>query len=122
VVVTEHNTNLAAEISEMLGYLQYQDVARQRIERVTVAMNRRNEILSKLPLRLGQIETCPGLCEKNCFKETQGKPGELSVEVKDSDMLMRELLDEYLAKEACHAPAENNLVGQSGGASSIELF
>ena len=46
-VITEHNTTLAGEIAEMLGQIQFQDVVRQRLERVLAAAAERNDILSR---------------------------------------------------------------------------
>jgi methyl-accepting chemotaxis protein len=46
-VVTEHNVNLAEEIGEMLGEIQFQDVVRQRIERIAAAMGERNAVLQE---------------------------------------------------------------------------
>lgn len=44
-VLTRHNQVQAASIAEMLGQIQYQDVVRQRIERLQLAERRRNETL-----------------------------------------------------------------------------
>jgi methyl-accepting chemotaxis protein len=44
-VMTKHNTDLAAGITEIVSMIQYQDVARQRIERAASAVTRRNEVL-----------------------------------------------------------------------------
>lgn len=43
-VVTQHNGNLAAEIAEILGHIQFQDVVRQRIERIASAIAQRNDL------------------------------------------------------------------------------
>jgi len=100
VVVTEHNTNLATEIAEMLGHIQYQDVVRQRIERVASAMVLRNDLLMELPRRLG---------------ESQADLTELPTQ-------MQMVLDEYLANEARHAPAATNVTGPADGLPKMELF
>ena len=100
VVVTEHNTNLATEIAEILGHIQYQDVVRQRIERVESAMVQRNGLLKELPLKLG---------------EPKADLIELPVQ-------MQTVLDEYLANEARHAPAIANATGQAQGLPKMELF
>ena len=80
IVVTEHNTNLATEIAEMLGHIQYQDVVRQRIERVASAMMRRNDLL----------------------KEMLGRPGEPQADLTNLPGQMQVVLNEYLANEARH--------------------
>ena len=99
-VVTEHNTNLATEIAEMLGQIQYQDVVRQRIERIASAVARRNDILGELPLRLGEPQA----------------------ELTELPARMLGVLDEYLANEARHAPAAAEAAGQAGGLPKFELF
>jgi methyl-accepting chemotaxis protein len=45
-IVTKHNQDLVAEIAEVLGQIQYQDVVRQCIERARVVAGRRNAALS----------------------------------------------------------------------------
>ncbi len=51
-VINRNNTKLANDISEILGSIQYQDVVRQRIERIQVAMQRRNELLQQFAMEL----------------------------------------------------------------------
>ena len=95
-VVTEHNTNLATEIAEMLGQIQYQDVVRQRIERVAAAVTQRNDVLKDLPRRLGDPKA----------DLTELPPQMLGV------------LDNYLASEERHAPA----TAEAAGLPKFELF
>jgi methyl-accepting chemotaxis protein len=124
VAVTEHNTNLATEIAEMLGRIQYQDVVRQRIERVESAMARRNNILGELPRRLSEPQNCSGLCVTDCYKNLpnrSGMPSEPQIEVKELYEKMTQVLDEYLANEERHAPASNT-AGQTNGLPKMELF
>jgi len=99
VVVTEHNTNLAAEIAEMLGQIQYQDVVRQRIERVASAVAKRKDILMDLARSLG---------------DPQADLEKLSVR-------MGAVFDEYLINEARHAPAAAT-AGLADGLPKFELF
>jgi methyl-accepting chemotaxis protein len=99
LAVTEHNTNLATEIVEMLGQIQYQDVVRQRIERIEAAVARRNDILSELPRRLADSHA-----------DLTQLPAQLA-----------RVLDEYRNAEARHAPAAAG-AGSSGGLPKIELF
>jgi methyl-accepting chemotaxis protein len=96
-VVTKHNTELAVEIAGMLGSLQYQDLARQRIERIMLAVARRNELLKELPPRLGAP----------------------NADLADLAPQMLEVLEEYLADEARH---ESSKAGEGHGLPSIELF
>jgi methyl-accepting chemotaxis protein len=99
-VVTEHNTRLATEITEMLGQTQYQDVVRQRIGRVTAVVARRNAVLQELPARLA--EAADQLAEL---------PAQLGV-----------VLEDYQAEEACHASAMSGCSGPADSQPKIELF
>lgn len=47
-VITKQNEDLAHEISEVLGHIQYQDVVSQCIERMRQALARRNDFLEAL--------------------------------------------------------------------------
>jgi methyl-accepting chemotaxis protein len=99
-VVTEHNTKLATEIAEMLGHIQYQDVVRQRIERVSSAVARRNDVFSDLPRRLGEAKA----------------------DLTELPEQMLGVLDEYLEIEARHAPADGDKAVQDDALPKIELF
>jgi len=100
-VVTEHNTRLASEITEMLGHIQYQDVVRQRIERIVSVVGRRNAVLEEFPARLA--ETPDRLAEL---------PNHLGV-----------VLEDYLAEEACHASSVSGASGQATDSQpKIQLF
>ncbi|EGW23321.1 methyl-accepting chemotaxis protein [Methylobacter tundripaludum] len=99
-VVTEHNTCLAAGLGEILGHIQFQDVVRQRIERMENAVAKRNVLFQAF---------------------AQG------LDTPDADLLelaeqMRVVLDEYLALESRHAPAANNASEQDAGLPQFELF
>ncbi|MDP4030420.1 MAG: methyl-accepting chemotaxis protein [Gallionella sp.] len=100
IVVTEHNTNLATDIAEMLGHIQYQDVVRQRIERIASAMAQRNDLLMELPRRLGAPQT----------------------DLTELPAQMQGMLDEYRANEERHAPAAAGAAGQTDGLPKMELF
>lgn len=98
VVVTEHNGRLAAEIAEILGQIQFQDVVRQRIERIVSAVAHRNELLSNF----AQALTSP-----------------------DGDLLafprlMQGLVDDYQAQEDCHGSAD--ISGAADDLPKFELF
>lgn len=97
-VVTEHNVSLAREIGEMLGQIQFQDVVRQRIERAMVAIDQRNEVLLDLTQKLTRA------------------PADLV----DLPAKMQAVLDAYVTKEACHAPA--GAAGGGDGLPKFELF
>jgi len=112
-VVTEHNTNLAGEITEMLGQVQYQDVVRQRIERATGAMEKRNDIFKAWPHTLTKFNDCAGKCETDCFKKKSDGSFQCPHEQ------MHTALDNYLETEERHRSGENN---GAGGVRKIELF
>jgi len=99
-VVSQHNASLAMDISEMLGHIQYQDVVRQRIERIESAMTLRNDVLRKMPPRLG---------------EPHANLTELPAQ-------MLEVLNKYQADEERHAPASTEVTGQMAGLPKFQLF
>jgi len=63
-VAMQHNTSLANDIADVLGQIQFQDVVRQRVERVTGAATRRNDLLLEFVQRLrardAVLTTIPG--------------------------------------------------------------
>lgn len=54
--MNQHSAQLAGDIAEILGHLQFQDVARQRIERAQEATDRRNEVFARLPDAIAQAD------------------------------------------------------------------
>lgn len=99
-VVTQHNTSLATQIAEMLGHIQFQDVVRQRIERVEFAASKRNDLLVELSQALASPDYR--------LAEVAGK--------------MQSLVDEYQAEEAHHSEAGTAGSDTSRGLPKIELF
>jgi methyl-accepting chemotaxis protein len=97
--VTAHNTSLAQEIAEILGQIQTQDVVRQRIERLVVAVAQRNEVLRELPRRLSDPKA-----------DLAALPAQ-----------MLAVLNEYQTGEARHAPASES-PGQAAGLPKFQLF
>lgn len=53
-VLTKHNEDLATDISEVLGHIQYQDVVSQCIHRIRFAIGQRNTLLEKAADQFGQ--------------------------------------------------------------------
>lgn len=53
-VITQHNNDLALNIAEVLGQIQYQDVVSQSIDRMMTAMNQRNDLLGAANIELHQ--------------------------------------------------------------------
>ncbi|MGZ4969149.1 MAG: methyl-accepting chemotaxis protein [Methylobacter sp.] len=98
-MVTAHNTSVTADIGEILGQVQFQDVVRQRIERIEDAVAKRNQLFQGFAQRIN---------------------------ASDADLLelhvqMRKMLDEYLLIESCHAPS-NNASRQAESLPKFELF
>jgi methyl-accepting chemotaxis protein len=98
-VVTEYNSNLARAIGEILGQIQFQDVVRQRIERIESAMEQRDQVLRTLPNRLSASSDLAELSEQ-----------------------MRAVLASYLEGEAHHASASSDDAKSDSGELKIELF
>lgn len=96
---TQHNATLASEIAELLGHIQFQDVVRQRIERIADSVARRNQVLQELPHCLGPSDR--GL------SQLQAR--------------MQEVLHAYVETEARHAPGAVAGEGQ-GALAKFELF
>lgn len=61
-VIHQNNNKLVNDIAEILGSIQYQDVVRQRIERIQVAMQRRNELFQQFAT---ELENSKGNIEDN---------------------------------------------------------
>jgi len=98
-VVTQHNTALAGDIAAVMGHSQYQDVARQSLERARVAMGQRNAFFHHA---LGMMQQ------------------DSSAALELPDMLEQILLD-YDTEESKHGHSKRH-AGESGGEPKIELF
>ena len=97
-VVTQHNVSLASEISQILGYLQFQDVVRQRIERIESTVIKRNGVFREF----AQSVTAHG----TALAEIPGN--------------MHQLAEHYMSVEARHGGTEKEK--SSNALASIELF
>jgi hypothetical protein len=94
-------TSPAEAIADMLGQLQYQDVVRQRIERVASAVTLRNALLEQLPDKLGDPEA----------------------DLTELLAQMLAVLEDYLALETQHAAMASGAPGEApGGLPHFELF
>lgn len=94
-VVTKHNEDLAKDIADVLGHIQYQDVVSQCIDRMRTAIAQRNaflqtvagqpqltpEDLAQLPEILGQV-LAAYLQEENKHKHSARHEEETSTELK----------------------------------------
>jgi len=99
-VVTQHNTSLAAEIAEMLGKIQFQDVVRQRIERVVSAASRRNALFLEFSRALATSDT----------------------RLADIPQEMQLLVEDYLAEKERHGAIGADGASLADGLPKIELF
>jgi methyl-accepting chemotaxis protein len=95
-IVIKHNEDLARDIAEALGQIQYQDVVRQCIERIRVAAGRRNDALRALG----------------------GAPAPVDAEL---PVQLELILGDYLAEERTHRHSERQTPGESAPL-KIELF
>ncbi len=95
-VVTQHNADLAGQIAEMLGTLQYQDVVSQRLTRLRAVLRQRDDLLI-----------------------AAGAPSDTLLDLPD---VLSQLHVNYLEAESQHArPTADARVSSSAGL-AIELF
>lgn len=90
-VINNNNRKLAADISEILGSIQYQDIVRQRIERMQIAMQRRDELFQVFA------------------DELEASHGNL---VDDFAAQMNIILEDYLEEESHHNSSMNSDVNE----------
>ncbi len=99
-IVSQHNGTLAAEITELLGSIQYQDIVRQKIERHAVARGALGALDLALAQRLAAGEPAPF------------RPG-----------AEQAVLDDYLQGEQQHVTSSQAAQADRAGAPpAIELF
>lgn len=99
-VVTQHNTQLAAEIGEVLGQMQNQDVVSQRLERIVHLMYRRNAVFGEYPACLA----------------------ELNIDTQKIHARLSQILEDYLAAEKRHEAVGNEIADGGSGLPKFELF
>ena len=98
-VITQHNQNLAKDIAEVLGHIQYQDVVSQCIERIRLTTTRRNDFLQEALTKMRQVDADPSHLPP----------------------LMSVILSDFLEEENQHRhSARHN--EQAGGELKFELF
>lgn len=85
-VINQNNVKLARDISEILSGVQYQDVVRQRIERMKDTMNRRNELLKVF---MDELSNTSGLITNDFVAQ------------------MTVVLEDYLEEESHHSNSLN---------------
>lgn len=98
-VITQHNNDLALNIAEVLGQIQYQDVVSQCIDRLLFAMNHRNALFKDANTQLHQ-----GTMDRDAL------PAKLDL-----------ILHNYLIEEEKHKHSARH-EGDSAGELKIELF
>ena len=98
--INQNNLKLASDISDILDSIQYQDIVRQRIERMQFVMQQRNELLQQFLLELESSE------------------GNIT---DDFAVKMNTVLNQYAISESSHhsSLSENNSANQSP---QFELF
>ena len=99
VVITQHNHDLALNIAEVLGQIQYQDVVSQCIDRLLFAMNNRNALFEDANSQLHH-----GSFDQNAL------PSKLDL-----------VLQNYLTEEEKHKHSARH-EGDSAGELKMELF
>jgi methyl-accepting chemotaxis protein len=98
-IVTKHNEDLAKDIAEVLGHIQYQDVVRQCIDRIRGVIDQRNTLLQSLT----------GMADADSI-DLEGVPRQLDL-----------ILSDYLTEENKHMHSARD-VPESGAAPKLELF
>jgi methyl-accepting chemotaxis protein len=98
-VVTQHNEDLAKNIAEVLGQIQYQDVVRQCVERIRVAIKQRNTFL-----------------EQACDLAQQG-----DADLRQLSAMLASILDDYENEENMHKHSARHEIDE-GSELKIELF
>jgi methyl-accepting chemotaxis protein len=98
-MVGRHGSDLAREIAEVMGHVQYQDVVRQAIERVCVAVARRNALLQET------------------VNQARSDDFDLALLPQQLELV----LNEYLTEEAKHLHSARADSDESAGP-KIELF
>jgi methyl-accepting chemotaxis protein len=95
-VMTQHNVQLANEIAEMLGHIQFQDVVRQRIERMEYAAQNRDRL----------------------FEQFANSMGRTDIDWQGLSQHMHAVLEEYVALESRHAASTSGNESEP----KLELF
>lgn len=98
-IVTKHNEDLAKDIAEVLGHIQYQDVVRQCIDRIRGAIDQRNTLLRSLA----------DMTDADSI-DLAGVPQQLEL-----------ILNDYLAEESKHVHSSRDAPA-SDAAPKMELF
>jgi len=101
-IVTKHNQDLVADIAEVLGHIQYQDVVRQAIERIRVAAERRNAAMS-------------AALDGSALEDSGAEPGA------GLTQQLELILDDYLTEENKHRHSGRKTQG-AGAPPKLVLF
>lgn len=98
-VVTRHNTELAEQIADMLGLLQYQDVESQRLTRIKDALSQRQTLYTAFAQ----------LCAEADAQAAAGQTEGLSdAQQPDLSASLQDLLEQYLTTESRHSHPDHN--------------
>ncbi|NBC49963.1 MAG: chemotaxis protein [Gammaproteobacteria bacterium] len=109
-VVTRHNTELAEQIADMLGLLQYQDVESQRITRIKDTLMRRQALCAEITQLGAQVEA------------QADEPLDAAL-LPQLSVSLQQLLEEYLEAESRHRhPDHGSADAEVDTGPRIELF
>lgn len=109
-VVTRHNTELAEQIADMLGLLQYQDVESQRITRIKDTLMRRQAL-------------CADITQLGAQVEAQADEPLDAALLPQLSVALQQLLEEYLEAESRHRhPDHGSADAEVDTGPRIELF
>ncbi len=109
-VVTRHNTELAEQIADMLGLLQYQDVESQRLNRIKDTLTQRQALYTAFAQAGAQTDI------------------EFDAEFQDQPLLLQslqQLLEQYLENESRHGHPDHGIAdahAETDAGPRIELF
>lgn len=99
-VVTRHNEDLARNIAEVLGQIQYQDVVRQCVQRIQAVVGKRNGV----------------------FQDAVASAGQHGPAGAPLPALLQAVLDDYLDEEKKHLHSARHEPDNSDSGLKIELF
>lgn len=99
-VVASHDTQLASDLGEILGEIQFQDIVRQRIERLREAGEQRNAL----------------------FEEMAGQGDTLDTSLLTLAEKLRQVIQDYLLKESQHSKMTSQQDQSEGDLPKFEFF
>ncbi|MEA1051943.1 methyl-accepting chemotaxis protein [Lamprobacter modestohalophilus] len=119
-VVTRHNTELAEQIADILGLLQYQDVESQRLNRIKDALMERQALY----LAFAQLAASDGEIDDRLDDRLDDRPDDVAEEKRPQlSQALQTLLEQYLTKESMHSHPDHAAEdSETDTGPRIELF